>query len=76
MRRPSLALAVALAGAVLTLGLVACGGGDDNEGGGNQSFDLTVGDSLPLTGDLADFGPAGNKAALRCSAFGAGGRRR
>ncbi len=27
------------------------------------SLDLTIGDSVPLTGDLADFGPPGQKAA-------------
>ena len=28
-----------------------------------QSLDLTIGDLVPLTGDLADFGPPGRKAA-------------
>ena len=52
------------AGLVLALGLAACGGGDDNGGGGgNKSFDMTIGDSIPLTGDLADFGPPGQKAS-------------
>ena len=60
MRRPSLALAVAVAGAVLAVGLGACGG---DGGGGKKSFDLVIGDSVPLTGDLADFGPPGDKAA-------------
>jgi ABC-type branched-subunit amino acid transport system substrate-binding protein len=53
------------AGLVLALGLAACGG-DDNDnggGGGNKSFDLTIGDSIPLTGDLSDFGPPGQKAS-------------
>jgi branched-chain amino acid transport system substrate-binding protein len=44
---------------LLAAALAGCGGG----GGGKKSFDLVIGDSLPLTGDLADFGPAGNKAA-------------
>jgi branched-chain amino acid transport system substrate-binding protein len=44
----------------LAVGVAACGGGG---GGGNKSFDLTIGDSLPLTGALGPFGPAGNKAA-------------
>lgn len=62
MRRPSLVIAAAVSAACLAAGIAACGGGD-NGGGGNESFDLTIGDSLPLTGDLAPFGPAGNKAA-------------
>jgi branched-chain amino acid transport system substrate-binding protein len=62
VRRRSLVIAAALAAISLTAGLSACGGGGGG-GGGNKSFNLTIGDSLPLTGDLADFGPAGNKAA-------------
>ena len=62
MRRPSLVIAAVVSAVCLIAGLAACGGGGDN-GGGNKSFDLTIGDSLPLTGDLAPFGPAGNKAA-------------
>jgi branched-chain amino acid transport system substrate-binding protein len=55
-----------VAALALAAGLAACGSSDDEGGGGGGgggSFDLTIGDSLPLTGDLADFGPAGNKAA-------------
>lgn len=67
MKRPSLAIAVAVAGLTLTGGLAACGSSNDDSGGGGgggkASFDLTIGDSVPLTGDLADFGPAGDKAA-------------
>jgi ABC-type branched-subunit amino acid transport system substrate-binding protein len=55
---PTLVAAVVLAAAV---GLAACGGGGG--GGGNGKFDLTIGDIVPLTGDLADFGPPGEKAA-------------
>ena len=44
-----------------TLGIAACG--DDGGGGGEQTLNLTVGDLIPLTGDLADFGPPGRKAA-------------
>jgi ABC-type branched-subunit amino acid transport system substrate-binding protein len=56
------ALAVAVAG--LSLGLVACGDDDEGDGGGGEaSLDLVVGDSVPLSGDLADFGPPGDKAA-------------
>jgi branched-chain amino acid transport system substrate-binding protein len=55
-------LAVAVAG--LTLGLAACGGDDDEDGGpGEAQLDLTIGDAVPLSGDLADFGPPGQKAA-------------
>jgi ABC-type branched-subunit amino acid transport system substrate-binding protein len=54
------ALALAVAG--LSLGLAACGD-DDSGGGGSESLDLVIGDSVPLSGDLADFGPPGDKAA-------------
>jgi ABC-type branched-subunit amino acid transport system substrate-binding protein len=55
-------LAIAVAG--LTMGLAACGGDDDDGGGpGETSLDLTIGDSVPLSGDLADFGPPGDKGA-------------
>lgn len=55
----------ATAGLALVLGLGACGGDDDDGGGGGgeQQIDLTIGDSIPLTGDLAPFGPPGQKAA-------------
>ncbi len=58
------ALAVAVAG--LSLGLAACGDDDEGDGGGGggeASLDLVIGDSVPLSGDLADFGPPGDKAA-------------
>jgi ABC-type branched-subunit amino acid transport system substrate-binding protein len=59
----------AVAAAALVLGASACG--DDNgavDGGAEQpapetSFELTIGDMVPLTGDLSVFGPAGRKAA-------------
>lgn len=50
----------------LSLGIVACGDDDDDSGdsgGGEASLDLTIGDLIPLTGDLSDFGPPGDKAA-------------
>jgi ABC-type branched-subunit amino acid transport system substrate-binding protein len=47
--------------AIVTLGVAACG--DDGGGGGEKSLNLTIGDLVPLTGDLADFGPPGRKAA-------------
>jgi branched-chain amino acid transport system substrate-binding protein len=56
---------------VFALGLAACGDDDDDDGGGTtaevtggeETLDLVIGDSIPLTGDLADFGPPGEKAA-------------
>jgi branched-chain amino acid transport system substrate-binding protein len=47
--------------ATATAGLAACG--DDGGGGGEKTLNLTIGDLVPLTGDLADFGPPGRKAA-------------
>jgi branched-chain amino acid transport system substrate-binding protein len=44
-----------------TIGLAACG--DDSGGGGEKTLNLTIGDLVPLTGDLSDFGPPGRKAA-------------
>jgi len=59
--------AVAGSVAALSLGAAACGDDDSttggDSGGGETSLDLVVGDSLPLSGDLADFGPPGQKAA-------------
>lgn len=60
--------AVAGSVAALSLGAAACGDDDsttggDSGGGGETSLDLVIGDSLPLSGDLADFGPPGQKAA-------------
>ena len=42
-------------------GLAACG--EDSGGGAETSLDLTIGDLVPLTGDLSAFGPPGRKAA-------------
>lgn len=53
----------------LSFGLVACGGDDEGDGttaeitGGETQLDLVIGDLVPLTGDLSDFGPPGQKAA-------------
>jgi ABC-type branched-subunit amino acid transport system substrate-binding protein len=69
VKRPSLAVALAVSSIVLAGGLVACGDDDDEGdgggggGGGPAKLDLTIGDSVPLTGDLADYGPPGEKAA-------------
>jgi branched-chain amino acid transport system substrate-binding protein len=51
---------------VLVLGVAACGDDDDDDGGGGggeASLDLTIGDSIALTGGLGDFGPPGQKAS-------------
>src|SRR5215207_5346760 len=51
---------------VLVLGVAACGDDDDDDGGGGggeAQLDLVIGDSIPLTGDLSDFGPPGQKAS-------------
>lgn len=63
-------LATAGMAAVLAAGVVAGCGEDDEEqppaggdAGESAAIDLKVGDLVPLTGDLADFGPPGRKAA-------------
>jgi ABC-type branched-subunit amino acid transport system substrate-binding protein len=54
----------AAAGLVLVLGVAACGGGDNEGGGGGKAtLDLVIGDSIPLTGQLSDYGPPGQKAS-------------
>jgi ABC-type branched-subunit amino acid transport system substrate-binding protein len=66
VKRPTLALAAVMTALVLALGLAACGDDDDDEGGGGGGgagkLDLTIGNLVPLTGDLAPYGPAGQKA--------------
>lgn len=67
MKRPTLALAVAVTALVLSAGVVACGSNDDDTtggggGGGSAQIDLTIGNLVPLTGDLAPYGAAGDKA--------------
>src|SRR5688572_20467774 len=63
MRRSFRLILLAMAVTGLALGLAACGDDDDGGGGGEETLDLVIGDSLPLSGDLADFGPPGEKAA-------------
>jgi len=58
---------LALAISALSLGLAACGDDEESsEGGGVEggevTLDLTLGQLVPLTGDLADFGEPGAKA--------------
>jgi ABC-type branched-subunit amino acid transport system substrate-binding protein len=52
---------------VPALGVAACGDDDDEaaEGpaGETTALELGIGDLVPLTGDLSDFGPPGRKAA-------------
>lgn len=58
---------MALGALVLAFGLAACGDDDDDGDGGGDApetgFTLTIGDLVPLTGDLSTFGPPGRKAA-------------
>src|SRR5207247_1932775 len=49
-------IAMGISGA--SLALASCGGG-----GGGPTGTLTIGDLIPLTGDLSDIGPPGQKAA-------------
>jgi len=63
VNRVSLALAAVVAALVLAVGLTACGDDDDETGGGGGGqLNLTIGNLVPLTGDLAPYGPAGQKA--------------
>ena len=64
MRRIRLVL-LPLVVAGLSFGVAACGDDDDDsgDGGGETSLEMPIGVSLPLSGDLADFGPPGEKAA-------------
>jgi ABC-type branched-subunit amino acid transport system substrate-binding protein len=59
-------LFVLFAALVLSLGVVACGDSDDDGGGGGGEaggkLDLTIGNLVPLTGDLSPYGAAGQKA--------------
>lgn len=58
-------LALAATALVLVFGVAACGNDDEETGGGgggNGQIDLTIGNLVPLTGDLAPYGPAGEKA--------------
>src|ERR671919_2283464 len=60
---------------LVPFGVSACGGDDDGEAGGETtateeggeeaapSFELKIGPILPLTGDLASFGPSQAEAA-------------
>jgi ABC-type branched-subunit amino acid transport system substrate-binding protein len=60
VNRPSFALAATMTAFALAFAAVACGDGDDE--GGAEQLDLTIGNLVPLTGDLAPYGPAGEKA--------------
>jgi ABC-type branched-subunit amino acid transport system substrate-binding protein len=61
-------LLVALCTLTAAVTLTACGGDDDDDGNGDggagaTQLNLTIGNLVPLTGDLSDFGPPGRKAA-------------
>src|SRR3712207_2350894 len=62
-----LSLLVGLLALAAATTLAACGEDDDGGGGGGpggkKTLNLTIGDLVPLTGDLSDFGPPGRKAA-------------
>jgi ABC-type branched-subunit amino acid transport system substrate-binding protein len=60
-RSKSVLRAIAVIG--LAFGLAACGGDDDGDGARQTRLDLTIGNALPLSGDLADFGPPFQTAA-------------
>jgi branched-chain amino acid transport system substrate-binding protein len=65
VKRPTLALAAVMTALVLALGVAACGDDDDDDGGGGggaERLDLTIGNLVPLTGQLGPYGPAGEKA--------------
>lgn len=65
MQRAKLLVMTAFTALFASLTLAACGGGDDTTGGGGggeAKLDLTIGNLVPLTGDLAPYGAAGNKA--------------
>jgi ABC-type branched-subunit amino acid transport system substrate-binding protein len=53
----------ASAGMLLTVGLVACGGGGGGNGPGSTELDLTIGNSLPLSGTSKSLGASGQKAS-------------
>jgi branched-chain amino acid transport system substrate-binding protein len=65
-RIKTILLALAIAAAVV--GIAACNDDDSSQRSGKNeqrkvALDLTIGDLVPLSGELADFGPPGEKAA-------------
>jgi hypothetical protein len=51
-------------GLLLVIGIAACGGGgDDGDEVEHKRFDLVIGDSIPLRGELAELGPSAEKAS-------------
>jgi hypothetical protein len=57
-------LLAAFTGLLLVIGIAACGGGgDDGDEIEHKRFDLVIGDSIPLGGELAELGPAAEKAS-------------
>jgi ABC-type branched-subunit amino acid transport system substrate-binding protein len=55
------ALAVGLV--AISLGIAACGSDDGDDAPGQARFELVIGDSLPLSGELGSFGRPGGKAS-------------
>jgi ABC-type branched-subunit amino acid transport system substrate-binding protein len=64
VNRPRFAVVATMTALVLVFGMAACGDDDDGTagGGGAEQLDLTIGNLVPLTGDLSPYGPAGQKA--------------
>jgi ABC-type branched-subunit amino acid transport system substrate-binding protein len=61
--RPGFGLVALIVALVLSFGVAACGDDDEEAGGGgSDQLDLVIGNLVPLTGDLAPYGPAGQKA--------------
>jgi Periplasmic binding protein len=57
-------LLATFAGLLLVIGIAACGdGGNDDDEIERDRFDLVIGNTVPLTGELAELGPSGEKAA-------------
>jgi ABC-type branched-subunit amino acid transport system substrate-binding protein len=65
VKRSGLAFMATMSALVLALSVAACGEDDDGGGGGGggaAQLDLVIGNLVPLTGDLAPYGAAGEKA--------------
>jgi hypothetical protein len=56
-------LLAVLAGLLLVIGIAACGDGEGGDEIEQKRFDLVIGDSIPLRGELAELGPSAEKAS-------------